>query len=127
MPLRAGNTLHGCCTVTGEDREYYEYVFQLGETFIALREEKCRLSVFSMCRVLFFWLAEKVDVALHNSVVCVCLRVRQPKEQLLLSLGFFGDPWAEAAGHPSALPIVKSSQFRFLKHSVKMGRGWMFV
>lgn len=42
-------------------------------------------------------------------------------------LVFFGDPWAEAAGHPSALPVVKSSQFRFLTHSVKMGRSQMFV
>lgn len=37
MPLGAGNTLHGICMVTqGEDKEYYQHIFQLGETFLAL-------------------------------------------------------------------------------------------
>jgi len=37
MPLGAGNTLYGYCMVTGEDKEYYKHICQLGETYIALR------------------------------------------------------------------------------------------
>lgn len=36
MPLGAVNILHGYCMVTGENKEYYKHVFQLGETYIAL-------------------------------------------------------------------------------------------
>lgn len=36
MLLGAGNTLPGYCLVTGEDKEYYKHIFQLGETYIAL-------------------------------------------------------------------------------------------
>lgn len=36
MLLGAGSTLPGYCLVTGEDKEYYKHIFQLGETYIAL-------------------------------------------------------------------------------------------
>lgn len=58
--------------------------------------------------VTFFCLVGKADVAFYNSVARASLRAAQQKEQLLLSpCAGLAEPWAEAAGLPSALPVLK--------------------